>query len=236
MENYTYDWKRILPLTRKAVNIAAFKIANGMFSKLDKEEIEGTVLKKICISIEHFDENKAPLEIWIGKIASNCVNDAIREKCRIRNTFRPLEVKNVNGDTFSIDETTRYKSSFIGDGADTEVEHDDILSYKKMMLSSLNDRDRRIFLLYEEGYKPCEIATMVEDTNANIVSISIYRTKAHLAKKFGPAIKGWDISKGSRNTQFSIGEEYHSDREIEDFIERMYYSSPKIIATAGQAA
>ncbi|MBR5678885.1 MAG: hypothetical protein IKX20_12280 [Paludibacteraceae bacterium] len=172
----------------------------GFFRREEIEDIAGNVVYKAWRSLGGYDPKTANLSTWLGKIAFNCVNDAIDYKMKRLPISYPLYSVNTDeGEEFDATEycppsrvfNSEEQVLFSEYGADKGIIAREFAETVRGEFGKLSEKNQRFVSLLEAGYTPKQMA-IVEGCTANAASKRIFDIRrvlkaslAEVAQEFG---------------------------------------------------
>ena len=159
------------------VNLFTAKLGKRFFSREDIEDMAGDAIMKAWRSIDSYDPKKAKLSTWVGRIAVNCVKDAIDYKVKRLPISGSMYIGSNDEDAeCGADEyilNPDVLNAMSENGTDSRILQAELRDRICEEVSKMSDKRQRVAHMLNVGYKPREIAS-VEGGTPQAVSKCIW--------------------------------------------------------------
>ena len=142
----------------------AAKIGNkDFFTREDMEDMAATAVMKACGAMDRYDPERATLATWVGRIAANCVKDAVDYKMKRLCISAPMytERNDEEGDEFGADEYAHdagILDRMSVNDTDSRVLQAELQERINDEVAKMTDKRKRIARMLNAGYSPQEMA------------------------------------------------------------------------------
>lgn len=174
----------------------ADKLGNRhFFSREDIEDIVGNTIMKVGRSMDAYDPERGAFSTWVGRIAANCVKDAVDYKMKRLPISESMYVKRkkdeeeCGADEYIMD--SEVLNTMCENSADGRTLHSDLKERIGKEVASMSDKRRRIARMMSMGYSAKEIAE-AEGCSCNAVYKCVWDIRDLLKK----ALSGWTDDSG----------------------------------------
>lgn len=162
----------------RIVSLFTAKLGNKhFFSREDIEDIAGDVIMKAWRSMDGYDPERAKMSTWVGRIAVNCVKDAVDYKMKRLPISGAMYVTvKEDGEEFGADELVfapEVLNAMSENSADARAIHSELQGRICEEVSRMSDKRQRVAYMMNAGYKPKEIAA-AEGSKPQAVSKCIW--------------------------------------------------------------
>jgi len=137
------------------------------FTKEDIEDIVGNTNYKACRSIGSYNTSWA-LSTWVGKIARNCVLDAVDYKMKRLPISAAMYAENEDGEEYCCTNFSTYRGDEFE--ADRDITLEEFNEAVDSCTSSMSERDKAFFEMLKDGKTPAEMAKEM-GCNANVAAM-----------------------------------------------------------------
>ena len=174
----------------------ADKLGNKhFFSREDIEDIVGNTIMKAGRSMDAYDPERGAFSTWVGRIAANCVKDAVDYKMKRLPISESMYVKRKKDDEeCSADECiidSEVLNTMSENSADAGVLESELKECIAEEVASMSDKRRRIARMMSMGYSAKEIAE-AEGCSCNAVYKCVWDIRDALKK----ALSEWTGDSG----------------------------------------
>ena len=164
----------------------ADKLGNRhFFSREDIEDIAGNTIMKVWRAMDSYDPEKGTLSTWVGRIAANCVKDAVDYKMKrlpVSGSMyakRKKDDEECGADEYIMD--SEVLNTLSENSADGRVLHSGLKERIDEEVASMSDKRRRIAYMMSMGYSAKEIAE-AEGCSCNAVYKCVWDIRDALKK------------------------------------------------------
>lgn len=172
------EQKQLISIANAAVRSYVLTSFRGFFSNDELDDIVGDTISKAYRYYDRFDPSKAKLSTWVGRIAINTVKSAAKVKTRRANISYPIHTVSSNGEYIDLIEIIQSPDPYTE--SDRIIDADDFeRSINEIKHTLLDDRERVLLTIIEEGYSPRFIAKELGFT-PNAVSLKKHRILSKL--------------------------------------------------------
>lgn len=165
------------------VNLFSAKLGKRFFSREDIEDMAGDAIMKAWRSIDSYDPKKAKLSTWVGRIAVNCLKDAIDYKVKRLPISGSMYIGSNDEDAECGADEYILNSDLLNamseNGADSRILQAELRDRICEEVSKMSDKRQRVAHMLNVGYKPREIAS-VEGGTPQAVSKCIWNIREAL--------------------------------------------------------
>ncbi len=169
--------REIYDAAEKAVRYFAGRVFPGFFREDDLNQIVVDTAESVWLNRGKYDESRAKVSTWIGKIAKNAVLDAVAKEKRYRSHFITFNLKdrvNDEGDAVGFTPVDTVETDAWLIATDTEL---------ALRSSVKGDRQIRIFNGLASGLDSAEIAE-IEGVEPSKIYTPVSRLRSDLRKKY----------------------------------------------------
>lgn len=158
------------------INKIAYSV-NRKCPKLEFEDIKQQILLALFTNVNTFDETRnASANTYFSQIALNAANNIIKKYWQIKNK---INVECVSLDSY-IKENDEHSGQFVNIFPEANesslhpenyFRRNDLIHHIHLAMNNLTPFERKVFLLYMDGYSIDEIALKVKKTKKTIYNV-----------------------------------------------------------------